>query len=177
MTGKPMPRREAKAWRVAAACLAMLWALVGAAHVQDAGWRRYVNERFGTSIEYPAAIFSPEPPPENGDGRKFKARDGAELTISASYNALSQTVELLEQFLRAPGSGEPDDYANVTYRLGKGDALVLSGFRGDKIFYEKFLFAAPSDVIHHYLIIYPRSSKAAYDPIVQRMAKTMTYAR
>src|SRR5665647_1236693 len=89
-------------------------ALAATAHAQDSNWRTYANERFGSSIEYPANIFSPQPPPENGDGRRFKARD-AEFTISAGYNVIPDTLQSLENSLRHPEPGNSDDYANVIY--------------------------------------------------------------
>jgi hypothetical protein len=145
------------------------------AYAQDAGWRTYVNERFGSRIDYPASIFHPEPPPENGDGRRFKARD-AEFTISAGYNVISDTLQSLEKSLRQPEPGSPADFANVTYRLSKGDVLVLSGFRGDKVYYDKFVFTRDQETIHHFAITYPASAKNIYDPIVERMSKSMGYA-
>jgi hypothetical protein len=150
--------------------------LAGTARAQDSNWRTYVNERFGSRIEYPADIFSPQPPPENGDGRRFKARDAAEFTISAGYNVIPDTLQSLEDSLRHPEAGSPDDYANVTYRLSKGNVLVLSGFRGDKVYYDKFVFTKDQGTIHHFAITYPASAKSTYDPIVERMSKSMGYA-
>jgi hypothetical protein len=50
------------------------WALLGK------GWERYTNERFGTVAEVPRHLFRlVEPPPANGDGREFRADDGAGL--------------------------------------------------------------------------------------------------
>lgn len=151
--------------------------LAGAAAAagDDLQWRTYVNERFGTAIEYPASIFKPEPWPENGDGLVFKSRDGAEFTVSASYNALSDNVQSLEESLHHPASGEPDQYTNVTYRLSQPGLLVLSGFRGDKVYYERFLFGRGQETLHQFVIIYPRTTKNTYDPIVERMSKSMTF--
>jgi hypothetical protein len=161
--------------KVLAVCLIALAGLAATAHAQVADWRTYVNERFGTMIDYPASIFRPEPPPENGDGRRFKARDGAEFTISAAYNALSYTVEALEQSLHDPASGEAGDYANVTYRLSRANLLILSGFRKDQAYYEKFLFTDDHETIHHFAIVYSSTAKGVYDPIVERMSRSMTY--
>jgi len=150
-------------------------ALTVTAYAQDAGWRTYTNERFGSRIEYPANIFSPEPPPENGDGRRFKSRD-AEFTISAGYNVMSDTLQSLEDSLRHPDPGSPADFANVTYRLSKGNVLVLSGFRADRVYYDKFVFSRDHETVHHFAITYPASAKGTYDPVVERMSKSMGYA-
>lgn len=149
--------------------------LAVAAHAQKFNWRTYVNERFGSRIEYPANVFDPEPPPENGDGQRFKARDGAEFTISAGYNVILDTLQSLEYSLHHPNSGNAAEFANVTYRLSRGNVLILSGIRGDKIYYDKFLFTKDRQTIHHFAISYPATTNATYDPIVERMSLSMAY--
>jgi hypothetical protein len=60
-----------------------------------AGWSRYTNERFGTVAEVPLHLFNlVEPPPENGDGRTYKSKDGAELRIFGSYGPVTVTERL-----------------------------------------------------------------------------------
>lgn len=148
--------------------------LAVAANAQNANWQTYVNERFGSSIQYPANVFDPQPPPENGDGQRFKARDGAEFTISAAYNVLHDTLQSLEQSLLHPEGG-PDDVANVTYRLSKANMLILSRGRGDQIYYDKFLFTKDQETIHHFAIAYPEAEKDTYKPIIERMSESMAY--
>src|ERR1700704_3803965 len=58
-------------------------------------WKTYKNERFGTTIEYPADRFIPQPPPDNGDGLRFIATDGAEFTVAAINNVLDQSLAAL----------------------------------------------------------------------------------
>jgi hypothetical protein len=48
-------------------------------------WHTYRNDRFGTTIDYPA-FFKPGTPPENGDGLEFKSADGAVFLAFGSYN-------------------------------------------------------------------------------------------
>jgi hypothetical protein len=155
----------------------VLAAFTATAYAQDSNWRTYVNERFGSRIEYPANVFSPEPPPENGDGRRFKSRDAAEFTISAGYNVIPDTLQSLENSLRHPGAGNSDDYASVTYRMSKDNVLILSGFRGDNVYYDKFVFTKDQETIHHFAITYPAAAKSTYDPILERMSKSMGYAQ
>ena len=158
-------------------CLIALLGFAVAAQAQNAGWQTYRNERFGTRIEYPRAIFSPLPPPANGDGLKFKARDGAEFTISASHNVLSYTAASLERSLHRAEPGDADLYANVSFRLSRPNLLVLSGLRTGMVYYEKFLLSDDGGIIHHFAIAYPATAKGIYDPIVERMSKSMGYAR
>jgi hypothetical protein len=138
-------------------------------------WKLYVNARFGTAAEYPADRFRPGRPPDNSDGQAFTAADGAELRIFASYNVDDYTPAEHETFLRSAGS----DYTDVTYRATGKSWLVLSGNRGDSIFYEKYIFAGPKHdgVIHALTVTYRRDTKAVYDPIVARMARSLRASR
>jgi len=138
-------------------------------------WKLYANARFGTVAEYPADRFHPGRPPDNSDGQAFAAADGAELRIFAHWNVDNYTPAEQETFLRSAGS----DYADVTYRATGKDWLVLSGNRGDSIFYEKYVLAKSKNdgVIHALTVTYPRDAKAVYDPIVARMARSLRQAR
>ena len=135
-------------------------------------WQRYVNPRYGFSIEYPPQ-FRAEPPPANGDGRNFAAADGAHFSVSGELNNpgdKERTIPEFEAYLRSVSGGS--DYAHVTYRFANAESLVLSGFRGDQVFYEKYILSQHGQVINAFVVIYPTRAKALYDPIVARMSKS-----
>jgi hypothetical protein len=156
-------------------CLAGLLCIVFAQQARAETWRIYQNARYGTVAEYPADRFHPGNPPDNGDGQRFTTADGAELAIFASLNIDADTPARHEAFLR----GGDSDYSNVTYRATGRDWLVLSGYRGNSIFYERYIFAKGRDfgVIHALVVTYRRDTKAVYDPIVARMAKSLRSGR
>jgi hypothetical protein len=89
---------------------------------------------------------------------------------------MNDTLQSLEYSLHHAESASKDDYANVTYRMSRGHVMVLSGVRGDKIYYEQFLFTGDWETIHHIAITYPAAAKNVYDPIVTRMSISMAYA-
>jgi hypothetical protein len=138
-------------------------------------WKLYLNARFGTAAEYPAERFHAENPPANGDGQSFTAKDGAKLAIFASFNVEDDTPASHEAFLR----GASADYNEVTLRASGSNWLVLSGYRGASIFYEKYIFARRKDAdeIHGFVLTYGRDAKAVYDPIAARIARTLHQAR
>ncbi len=125
----------------------------------------YTNARFGTSVTFPHEIFvSQAEPPENGDGRTFLAADGASLAIYGSNNALEQTPMQLADM--------SSEGLKVTYRkLGK-DWVVISGNDGTDIFYHRLEFGR-AGVIHAFLLKYPASAKAKYDPLVSAIAESL----
>ncbi|MDH4989205.1 hypothetical protein QEZ47_27610 [Aminobacter anthyllidis] len=125
----------------------------------------YTNARFGTSVTFPLEIFPDRAePPENGDGITFLAADGASLAIYGSNNALEQTPKQLADM--------SSEGLEVTYRkLGK-DWVVLSGNDGTDIFYHRLEFGR-AGVIHAFLLKYPASAKARYDPLVSAIAESL----
>jgi hypothetical protein len=154
--------------RLLALAIFALLAILPRPAAAAAEWSHYANPRFGTFMEYPSARFEALPPPENGDGQSFKARDGAKLAIFGSYNIDESTPASYETFLRWDDSGK---YAHVTYRASGDDWLVLSGLRGGDVFYEKYLFRG--DTVHGLVITYPQALKAEYNPVAARVAKSL----
>jgi hypothetical protein len=95
------------------------------------GWQKYSNDLYGTEFEFPARTFTVAPPPTSGDGRHFLSGD-ATLEIFATPNLEGETASSLRRRLLQDEAG----YNDVTYSPSGRNWLVLSGFRGDKIFYE-----------------------------------------
>ena len=125
------------------------------------GWQTYVNDRFGMRFDYPADVFKPDTPPENGDGQTFTAED-ATLEIYAFRNLDSDTPASLKR--RMAGT---DGYENVTYSPSGKTWLVLSGFRGDHIFYEKYMFN--DGIISAFGVDFPKDEKPFFSPMIERM--------
>ncbi len=151
----------------AAAALAWLAAAVCGASA-DQPWATYVNDRFATSLSYPADVFVMQPPPENDDGRTLVAADGAKILVFGGYNVANDTLASK----RASLTG--GDYERITYNATGRNWFVVSGHRAiggvDSIFYEKYIVSAASDTIHSLIATYPAALKARYDPIVDRLA-------
>ncbi|OBQ87548.1 hypothetical protein [Mesorhizobium sp. WSM3873] len=128
-----------------------------------------VNARFGTSCTFPDEIFSDRlPEPENGDGQQWSAPDGASLTCSGIYNIDNDT----------PKGFVADEKANtgpgykITYSKSGKNWAVVSGIKGDKVFYERRLFGKDG-VIRTVWIEYPSSLKAKYDPLTGAIAASL----
>jgi hypothetical protein len=125
------------------------------------GWQTYVNERYGMRFDYPVSVFSAEAPPENGDGQSFTG-DGTSLQIFAFHNLDQQTPAALKQQLLGK-----EGYDDVTYSPTGKTWLVLSGYRGKRIFYEKYFFN--DDVVAAFGIEFPADQKPHYAPIIERI--------
>jgi hypothetical protein len=129
----------------------------------------YVNARFGTVCTFPDQIFTERmPEPENGDGLEWHSVDGASVACYGSYNALDDTPKsLIDNEKSNPEPGE-----KVTYSKSGENWAVLSGTKGDKIFYRRSVFGK-EDVIHSVFIEYPAALKAKYDPLVGAIAPSL----
>ena len=57
----------------------LVFLLVSSYTLAQREYQSYTNDRFHFSIDYPAALFTPEPSPTNGDGKTF-SNDEASLT-------------------------------------------------------------------------------------------------
>ena len=162
-------RNLLRSFLVVSAVLAGMQALQLSASAQESdafvenadGWQTYANGRFGMRLDFPADVFSPAAPPENGDGRTFRSSD-ATLQVFAFENSDGDDPASLKQELVGA-----EGYENVTYSPTGRDWLVLSGFRGNTIFYEKYFFRA--GVISAFGMGFPRDRKPFYAPIVERI--------
>ena len=130
-------------------------------------WRTYQNDRYGTTIEYPD-FFRAAPPPDNDDGREFKAPDGGDFSVFASYNALDFDLAGFKAFtVKNLDAGEV-----ITYQAQGDNWFVISGTHGDDIFYERHLLSHRGELTNGFVISYPARLKQLYDPIVARMSKS-----
>ncbi len=134
---------------------------------QLTGWQTYVNERFGTHIDYPADMFKAMPPSENGDGRAFKAVDGTQFYVFGQFNYDDSKGPAM-----AARDKEFGSYDRVTYEKSGTDWYVLSGYKGSDIFYRRAAIDAANGIVHVFEITYPASAKDAMNPIVTRMSKS-----
>jgi hypothetical protein len=140
--------------------------LAGPARAEQ--WLTYHNDRYGTTIDYPDQ-FKAEPPSDADDGRKFKDAQGVEFAVYASYNALDfNLAKYQDDTLKNLDAGQV-----VTYQAHGDNWFVISGTKGDSIFYGRHLLSHGNQMTEVFSITYPASAKASYDPLVARMAKSL----
>lgn len=145
-------------------------ALMLAAPAAAAGWVTYENDRYGTRLEIPIDIFRPLPPPENGDGRQFVTSDQlASVTVFAAPNADGRTIDELYRTAMTEADGE-----RITYERKARRWFVVSGFRGDDVFYRKLILSPDGQVAHTLELVYPAEEKPFFDPLTTRIANSMS---
>jgi hypothetical protein len=138
------------------------------ASVADADtWLTYHNDRYGTTIDYPD-LFKAQPPPDANDGRTFKSADGARFVVFAEYNTLDFNLATYRDFIVK----DIDPGEVITYRSSADNWFVISGTKSTDIFYERHMLSHGAQMTEGVVMTYPASLRAAYDPIVARMAKS-----
>ncbi|SJZ52178.1 hypothetical protein [Consotaella salsifontis] len=124
----------------------------------------YHNSRYGTSATFPVEAFPNRmPSPTNGDGMAWTSNDGAELYIYARANTGGETPASIV--------AKRADDDEVTYRRTGKTWAVVSGYRKDKIFYERYILRG--DLIHSVAIRYPRALRDTYDDLVGPVTMTL----
>ncbi len=141
-----------------------------AAFAQSYGWESYRDPEFGFSIDLPLGLMEPA---GGTEGRMTFVEPGGsgQLVLYAEYNREGRSLEDLKTHLaRSAGVEE------VTYERGGNSWFVLSGYfrmedddEDEVIFYLKLMQSADRSRHAIFALNYPRSEKARYDPIVERL--------
>jgi hypothetical protein len=132
------------------------------------GWQTFQVKEFGTTVDYPAIIFSePAGEAEKGTGQRFNSADGrSTLTIYALENAERDTpASYLRKNLRMPRSAL--DYERVTRSF-----FAISREGQGTVLYSRCNFASRGTV-HCIDLVYPQDVARAWDGIVTRISRSL----
>ncbi|MHA1189542.1 MAG: hypothetical protein ACTSSQ_03650 [Alphaproteobacteria bacterium] len=134
------------------------------------GWTSYENGLFGWQIEYPANILKPLPLTDNNAARGFRSADGAaELVAYGGPNDFGDIARYRKFIL---GLGR---HQEVTYDPVGEDWFVLSGYRANRIYYEKYVFSEDREMVHAFALEYPRDQSEFYNKIAAQMSRSFSY--
>lgn len=139
-----------------AAVILLVFTFIFDVHAE--AWRTYFNSRFGTTAQVPLN-WHMEPPPANGDGRRFTSPNGrAKISIYGS-------------FAESPAS-EPDGSV-ITYKKQGRGYKVVSGIRSDTIFYHKEIGTCRDKIWNNLWVEYPVSDKEKYDLLITHVSDSL----
>ena len=110
----------------------------GFAAQDNHAWKTYTNERFGFSVCYPSDLLRLEPAPDDNDGQTFIGSNGAKIAAWGSWNAMDST---LADSAREDEKRLANDAGKVTYKVIRKGFYVISGRKGDHIFYNRTALA------------------------------------
>ncbi len=131
-------------------------------------WARWENARFGMAIDYPAALFRPEPAPENGDGQSFTTADGrAAFFVFGQWNALDLSLAELRDMDLSTGV-----FGRVTENRLEPGAFTLAGVNAGQVTFRRALLPPPGDVLYVFEIGYPEVEADLFAGLAARMAQS-----
>lgn len=138
------------------------------------GWAPYRNERFGFVITFPQALLRPEPEAGGDAGRAFSTADRrVRLLAGAGRNESGDTLDSYRRFLLDDAYKD----ARIDYAPVRATWFVLSGTRGDQMFYERVTFACDGRLIYGWQLVYPVAERALYDRVVEAIHRTYRVGR
>ncbi len=142
--------------------------LVADARVAQEKYSTYSNARFSYAISYPPGLLTPQGEPDNGDGQKFLSRDGqVEMIVYGSENASDHSLrDLYNSQLRREGNDK--SIRQVTYKVLKGNWFVVSGYEGDRVYYQKTIFSG--GIFKTFRIEYDKSRADVFDKVTKKIA-------
>ena len=125
---------------------------------------RYVNERYGFQMSYPAFLISAHIP-ANGDGMRMYDKKGFVLVASGINNESEITFQSELETQR-------ESIGKINYGVRGNNWFAISGVKENKIIYIKSYIG--TGAINHLYIEYPKDQKDRYDKIVETIAKSFS---
>lgn len=140
---------------------------------RGSNWTTYQNARFSFALKYPADVFAFDTGSANDNIHTLVSRDGgAMLRIFAAENIAGTTLAKYRRSLIE------EHYAGVVldHTPQRKFWFVLSGTRGDKVFYERISFSCDGRSIHGWQMIYPVSERTLYDLVADEVHRNYRHS-
>ena len=137
-------------------------------------WIEQRDPQFGYKFSYPESSFASV----EGDGEPgfhyFSANEAdAKFLVGAWDNRDGHTPAHFKRWLIANAGG----YEEITYQPRGRSWFVVSGYRGEKIYYEKIMFSCANRMVNILAVAYPVSERHHFDPVVERMEDSFSVGR
>ncbi|WP_439394600.1 hypothetical protein ACRQ5Q_35725 [Bradyrhizobium sp. PMVTL-01] len=127
-------------------------------------WLTYSIPETGTSVDFPASIFTEEAGRPDGYGQRFRTADKrADITIQSAPNAANDSPA---SFLAKNHPPPRIQYKRVTPRF-----FAVSSYKGDKVWYDRCNFSGRW--VHCVLINYPAAEERDWDHVVTRISLSL----
>lgn len=152
---------------------ALLFSAVAWASSHAEGWSVYRDSIYKCQLDYAASAFKQDPWDVNEEFQRFSGPDAQTffrvMGVNNKDNLTPAAVKA--KYLKSSIPGD------IVYERTKSDFLVLSGYRGDSIFYTKVAVSDDDATICILEISYPRKAKREMDAMVTRMSRSFTVGK
>jgi hypothetical protein len=135
--------------------------------VQAESWAFYRDASHKCNLMYESRVFSRNET-DAEDFRRFYGpnQDTYFRVIGLPNEEVLTPIKIRAEYIKKRTA------TDLVYERTKRDFLVLSGFRGQNIFYTKIAISPDHKNICVLHIFYPRTDKRAFDKIVTRMSRS-----
>jgi hypothetical protein len=165
-TARICGRALATALAVAFSGLAAVSAAPKYKQMPEDSWVAYVDDALGYNFYYPSTFFEPQAIATDMRAKTFLSPDKrAKIVVSAVENDEGFTLA----GYRSAILGEFGGYDQLDYSPKGQSWFVLSGFRGENIYYQKVLFSCGNRIINVFSITFPTYDRAFYEGLVEVM--------
>lgn len=151
--------------RLPVAALAFVLVIEAGGAVASQQWQTQQDPEFGFRFSYPKNIFQAEKFEPPSFHYFASASHEAKFVVGAWENSDGQTPEELKRWMLANGKA----YDDITYEPRGRSWFVVSGYRGERIFYQKVVFSCRGRVANLMGISYAVADRRTFDPVVERM--------
>jgi hypothetical protein len=135
---------------------------------RDAKWIIFLEPRFGTTIDFPSAVFSmADGQAHTGVGPQFKTADGR--AVVAVYSQRNREHDTPASYLWKKFNYQ----GAVDYKRVTSDFFAISGISEGRIYYSRCNFSRSGGTVHCFDLKYPAQQKTAWDGIVTRMSRSL----
>ena len=133
--------------------------------------RSYQDDRFGTAAAVPPD-WRRLPPDERWHGTRFVSPDGSSWLAIYAAPSRDRVETHMDATTRDVGE-------RITLLVRRPGWLVVSGTKGDRVFYRKAVLACDGreTVWHHIALQYPARMKRTYDPLAAVVSRSMEPAQ
>ncbi len=134
-------------------------------------WKTYRDDRFAYSLSYPAGVFTTEKAsPSRSDQVLWSSEAGARLVVAARPRNSETIASYRRLIIESRYASAIFDYAPV-----RDTWFVLSGTRGQEMFYERVSFACGGEAILSWQMTYRTADRKRFDPIVEEIHRKYRY--
>jgi hypothetical protein len=134
-------------------------------------WTTYRDDQFGFSLSYPAEVFTAKLARPDGLDRIFRSRDGrAQLVVMVRSRSGESISSYRHSIINKRYAAATFDYTPV-----RESWFVLSGTKGQEMFYERVSFACGGRAILGWQLTYRVAEREFYDRIVEQVHRKYRY--
>lgn len=134
-------------------------------------YNTYCNERYGFCIDYPKDLLIPQGESGSGDGQVFLSASGQNtLTVYRDFSDMvdPDSFTLKAEYEHDIAYGDAGrERQDITYKKAGSTFFVISGYSGDKIFYQKTILT--NGQLATCILTYNKSEKDVYNKISEHV--------